>query len=154
MRSRTKRNGSRIVWYILTILMILFIFLQSMMNADVSHNESAGLTSVVNSWLSTIGINFQLANGFLRKFAHFFEYAVLGGFTACVAWTYVHTPKKHIFKMMFVCLATAVADEFIQLYSPGRAGLITDVVLDFSGALSGILIMLLLFFIYRKIRKI
>ena len=51
---------------------------------------------------------------------------------------------------MFCGLATAVCDETIQLNVEGRAGMITDVLLDFSGAIFGTLIMLFIFLIYKK----
>ncbi len=51
---------------------------------------------------------------------------------------------------MFCGLATAVCDETIQLNVEGRAGMITDVLLDFSGVIFGTLIMLFIFLIYKK----
>lgn len=50
-------------------------------------------------------------------------------------------------------LLTAVIDETIQLNVPGRAGMITDVWLDFSGVLTGAVLMLVAFVIYIRIRK-
>ena len=35
--------------------------------------------------------------------------------------------------ILFLGLAVAVSDEYIQLHSPGRSALVTDVILDFSG---------------------
>ena len=54
--------------------------------------------------------------------------------------------------MLFVGLFTAVIDEFIQLFFEGRSAEITDVLIDFSGVVTGALFMLLFYFIYIKIR--
>ena len=59
-------------------------------------------------------------------------------------------PYKYYINVMFCGLATAVCDETIQLNVEGRAGMITDALLDFSGVIFGTLIMLFIFLIYKK----
>lgn len=59
-------------------------------------------------------------------------------------------PYKYYINVMLCGLATAVCDETIQLNVEGRAGMITDVLLDFSGVIFGTLIMLFIFLIYKK----
>ena len=71
----------------------------------------------------------------VRKAAHFSEYALLGFlWYICLR----HKPKN----LLTAFLATAgyaVTDEIHQLFVPGRAGVIWDVVIDSSGGLCGIL---------------
>jgi VanZ family protein len=53
----------------------------------------------------------------------------------------------------FVCLATAVIDEFIQYFSPGRSAEVRDVLLDFSGAFLGVLMVMLIISLIKFIRR-
>ncbi|WP_059140532.1 VanZ family protein [Paenilisteria newyorkensis] len=77
---------------------------------------------------------------FIRKGAHFFSYALMGfslfmGFGAFI--------KKKWLVMAFsagIPLAYAAFDEFHQLLTGGRTPLVEDVMLDFAGALFGILL--------------
>ncbi len=54
---------------------------------------------------------------------------------------------------MLAGLSTAVIDETIQLFVEGRAGMIKDVLLDFSGVVTGFAVMLAFYLIYIRIRK-
>lgn len=54
---------------------------------------------------------------------------------------------------MLAGLSTAVIDETIQLFVDGRAGMIKDVLLDFSGVVTGFAVMLAFYLIYIRIRK-
>ncbi|MBQ9794338.1 MAG: VanZ family protein, partial [Clostridia bacterium] len=76
---------------------------------------------------------------FVRKAAHFLEFALLG-FLCCVTAKYF-TKKKSVFLTVpfGYCVLTALADEGIQLFSQGRAGRFTDVLIDSGGALTGLL---------------
>ena len=46
-----------------------------------------------------------------------------------------------------ISTAYAATDEFHQIFVPGRAGMLTDVMIDSSGALAGILLAALVGFI-------
>ncbi|AQY51788.1 VanZ family protein [Listeria weihenstephanensis FSL R9-0317] len=77
---------------------------------------------------------------FIRKGAHFFSYAVLGFslFVGLGAWL-----KKSWLILTLsagIPLAYAALDEFHQMLTGGRTPLVQDVMLDFTGALFGILI--------------
>ena len=75
---------------------------------------------------------------FVRKCAHFAEYAVLGA--ECAAITVLlarRVASPHLWACLFAVLAIAVADEYAQAFA-GRTSLAVDVVIDFSGALAGI----------------
>ena len=45
-----------------------------------------------------------------------------------------------VYFKLFVCLATAVCDEAIQLNIDGRSGQVSDIFLDFSGCLFGLIL--------------
>jgi VanZ family protein len=46
--------------------------------------------------------------------------------------------------MLFGLLLVPVIDEFIQLFSAGRAGMVQDILLDFSGAVTGLVVVKIL----------
>lgn len=70
------------------------------------------------------------------------EFLVLG-----VLWTaaLIRRPDKGTGSSMFTagsfCLMTALVDESIQLISPGRGSLVTDIWIDLGGGCIGILLM-------------
>lgn len=89
----------------------------------------------------------------VRKSAHFLAYFALG-FTCFGALnTYGIKRSTKFFASGLICLVYAVSDEVHQLFVPGRAGRLTDVLIDLSGALSAIGIYILLSILYNKITK-
>ena len=78
----------------------------------------------------------------LRKLAHFGEFALLGLELAGLFFLNRGRSFKSVCLSALCALAAASADETIQLFS-GRAAMLKDVLLDFSGALTGILIAIL-----------
>lgn len=142
----------RVLILILTILNILFIFTNSLMNSTTSSNSSTGIREMVNNILKKLHIPFSFTEHFVRKAAHFTEFLTLGILmTLCI---YLCN-RQNIFIPLFAGLLTAVTDEFIQLFADGRAGQVADVVLDFSGFVTGVFFITLMIFIYRrkKIKK-
>ena len=54
---------------------------------------------------------------------------------------------------MIIGLIYAITDEIHQAFVPGRGALLTDVILDSIGVITGIFIAMLILEIYRKICK-
>ena len=80
----------------------------------------------------------------VRKAAHFTEYALLGallmsGFM-CIRFT---MPLRALYSFL-ICAAAAAADEYHQSFVSGRAGMVTDVLLDILGGMCGILLVVVL----------
>ena len=101
--------------------------------------------------LDFLGFTPDLTDHIVRKTAHFSEYTAIGAMLMSCAFAFDKLkPYKYYINVMFCGLATAVCDETIQLNVEGRAGMITDVLLDFSGVIFGTLIMLFIFLIYKK----
>lgn len=70
---------------------------------------------------------------YIRKLAHFCEFALLGlllcrSFSAFGVKNFAATGY-----ILFLGLLTAVIDEYIQSFSPGRGSMVKDVLLDFAG---------------------
>lgn len=135
------------ILFFLIFLMTAFIWGNSMLNANISSEQSGLITQTLNTILSKIGITFRydLLSMFVRKLAHFGEFYLLGLF-----WGFYLKNKHKRISMLIICVAiTAIIDESIQLFSEGRAFQVTDILIDLLG---GILAFLLLVVINLKIK--
>lgn len=93
-----------------------------------------------------------LTEYFVRKLAHFCEFAALGFLTQHL-WSVRRCMGLHYtLHTAFFGLLCAVTDESLQLLSD-RSAQIPDVLLDFSGVISGCLFFLLLVLCRRAWKK-
>ena len=83
-------------------------------------------------------------HGFVRKTAHFLEFALLGCLTAslvCLVWSFVGW-RARVWQTAGIpalfCLLTAISDEVYQIFT-GRGPAVKDVLIDFCGAVSGVI---------------
>ncbi len=81
----------------------------------------------------------------IRKLAHFTEYMILGALMVGILQFREKSDywKRGLIVWGIACLY-AVTDEVHQLFVPGRAGALKDVLLDSAGALVGVLLGLLI----------
>lgn len=143
----------RTIVFALTALMICFAFYHSAMPAYESTEESEGLLYFIINFFSGLGISVELTDQIIRKAAHFSEYFLIGGLMLTCAYSLDRFKTyRFIIQVLFFGLLSAVIDETIQLFSIGRSGQISDVLLDFSGVIAGAGIMLLFWFIVVKIK--
>ena len=136
----------RVSLTLLTLFVIAYIFINSSFDADTSDSHSLGVTDILNNFLHSLNINITLSNHFVRKCAHFTEYFVLGVLLFYTVKAYISKLDYKILIAPACGLSVAAIDETIQLFSYGRSGQISDVLLDFSGTCTAVLI---LFFISR-----
>lgn len=87
----------------------------------------------------------------IRKLAHFGVYMLLG-FCMISAFEKTFKIKMWINSVLsvFACALYAVSDEIHQNFSESRGPSVTDVLIDTSGSLVGILLFLLILYIYNK----
>ena len=113
-----------------------FIFYNSSLPASVSDENSyyfVNLVAGINALLDK-PVPLEEMNHYIRKTAHFTEYFV----QALLLCNVFQTDRKNSHScILLLSLLTAVLDEYIQLFSPGRSGQVTDIMLDFSGAFTG-----------------
>lgn len=85
------------------------------------------------------------AHFFVRKAAHFVEYAVLALLAARAFLTSPRGPLRNIWYAAAFALAVAAAllDEFFQSLNPARTGTIYDSLLDMSGAATALAVLAL-----------
>lgn len=157
MRNHTgkvkNRNHSvlrrRVVTTLLLLLCIVFIFHNSLEGAEVSGDRSFQLTQTMNGWLFD-RFHLFLMERFIRKMAHFLEYALEGGLAVSVIWAYERKVCQYASQAALLGVLTALIDETLQLFSDGRAALVGDIWIDFGGFLSGFLFGVLCLWIGRK----
>ncbi len=149
---------SKLFLWCLTIAWMLLIFGFSAQ----SGSESSGISQKVSEWVvmiftdttfSELPIEQQQQIEFvIRKLAHFSEYAVLG--VLFVSLVIVHQkPKAWYGIAAFASLLYAATDEWHQSFTPNRAPALKDVLIDFSGAVTGILFVIVIQYLFAKIRK-
>lgn len=154
MHNQLTGNLFKISVFTVTALFIAFAFIHSLMPADLSGNESEIVKNFLQCILSLFGSKFVLTDYIVRKTAHFTEYTIIGFLLMMCAFSLNRTkPCKYYIYVLFTGLAAAVCDETIQLYVVGRSGQLLDVLLDFSGVITGSLILLAVLTIYRKIKN-
>lgn len=130
-------------YWLPVILMITFIFSQSMLNGTSSSGLSMSLTSIISNLFSFIEIDDL--NFIIRKMAHFTEYAILGILVIYANHKAQILSDKYMFIIILLILIPSL-DETIQYFTEGRSAQISDVLLDMSGMLSA-------YFITSKIIK-
>lgn len=135
-------------YLILTILTISFIFYNSTRNGVESTNASNTVLIFLNNLLLNLGININIQAIVLRKLAHFAEFFLLGTFIMFTFESFTGKLLKNLGYTLFFSLLVPVLDETIQLFSVGRSSQVVDVLIDFFGAFTGIIYVII--FIYLK----
>lgn len=148
---KDKSARRRIIFLAFSILWMIIIFRYSARNADLSTQDSynAGLFfghlfyPGFDNLTETARLAFaEMIDMPVRKAAHASEYALLamllygafadGKAVSCFAGAY---------RKAWICAVVyAATDEIHQTFVPGRAGRITDVLIDGAGALLGLMV--------------
>ncbi len=128
------------------ILYLAMIFYFSSQDGTKSHEVSAGLLQYISNiaallpekiynFLSGVFKNYEFL---LRKAAHFTEYLILALiFYRALIISRVKVKKSFIITFVF-CFLYAVSDEVHQIFVPGRAFAIKDIIIDTLGAALGL----------------
>ena len=153
-----KKRRLTVLFCILTLLWICFIWFNSLKPGKESGELSAWILEFVNGIFSIISIS--VSHLFIRKLAHFLEFAVLGVLLSFLIYFFFELRLSNSRKrdaLLYLALPTsflvASVDETIQLFVPGRAGLFSDVMIDTSGALCAITVFFLSLFIRSKLKN-
>lgn len=136
------KHRTNLRYWILPILWMGLIFMFSHQPATQSGKLSSSITQKVLQVLEHIvpGVSSELEwwHGFIRKNAHFFIYFILG--MLCINPLKKSKQRRPYALAFLISLIYAISDETHQLFIEGRVGSAMDVLIDSSGALTGILI--------------
>ncbi len=145
--------------WILTAGLMILIFCLSAQKAENSLQTSGGfaefLASMVHDDFESLSETVKIkilgdCQFIVRKMAHFSVYAMLGvlSLIAC------RNSKFKLYGIISaaICLMYAISDEIHQYFVEGRSCELRDVMIDFSGALTGIAAVMLIIVMLKKIR--
>ena len=128
------------------VLLLAFIWGNSLLPGEISQAFSDWVKKILSFLLSGGSSGSGGGSGILRKIAHFTEFAALG---ALLCWRAGMLNKQKHLPFLWGA-AVACIDEGIQLFSPGRAARMTDVLLDSAGVLTGLLLLTVGYNIIKK----
>ena len=153
-----KHKFSVAICVILIVLTVGFVFNNSAKPTAESQQASAvvaeTIQEVAQKTTSNEGQTTLVSVRYLRKAAHAVEFFALG--LELAAFSIIIGRRKYSFQkfwnVLSMALAVAVADESIQIFS-GRGPKVQDVLIDLGGAAVGILLTLLVHYIWISCRK-
>lgn len=153
MSESKKTKILKIIYTSITVICVLFIYFQSVLPAGKSGEESSRVVQWLNFICSQLNFNFSFSHHFVRKMAHFTEFAILGFSVYYTVSIYIR--KKVLSSLLGISgyILVACTDESIQLFSVGRACSFNDIVIDVLGSTFGFVFAFLLSFIIAKIKK-
>lgn len=145
-----KESKWPVFWLILLGLNIAFIWGNSLLPRDISSSLSKLVGRILSLLMpSSEDLSQGQGQGSLRKIAHFLEFCSLGFilYRCCFL-----CPQKWMGFLLPVAAGVTVAalDETLQLIVPGRGAQLRDVGIDSGGVITGVLIAVLLFRLFRK----
>ena len=149
--NQNHKTTYRIITALLLILWVVFIFSNSMDNADASTLKSGAVLALLRRILGSEGA--ALTEFIVRKTDHFTEFAIEGVLLFLVVKGYTTRPLRFLGWPLLAGLMTALTDETIQLFSLGRSSQVTDVWIDFAGVVTGTLLAFLVQAIVRRCKK-
>jgi len=144
-----------VVFMILTLLVVCFIFRNSLKNIAQSKEQSSQIVELLEPILAPVfNGSEEKMDVFVRKAAHFVEFSMLGfclgGFADGLCRHF--WKRVMLFLPLFLLLAVAVTDELLQSFND-RGSMVSDVVLDFCGGLFGLAALCVLFGLIRVLMK-
>ncbi len=164
MKKKTDNVG--IVWKILlplcTALWLWFIFGNSLQAGEQSGAQSAPVVDIFQkvvgvfapkSWLATAeGADYDRLHLFIRKAAHFGEFALLGVLLCSTYFAYT-SGFRDIYIPVSVALYIPFVDEYLQMLVPSRVASFADIIVDIAGGLTGILLVALIALIIKNKKR-
>ena len=129
----------RYCWGIVTIAVLILIWGNSMLPGSIpgtiSSEASQGILSVIYKLIPNLPFDFDSFHSFIRKAAHFGEYALLG--ICFYQFVCTYRIKHPLIYTLMLCAGCACIDELIQAFTPNRLSKLSDVMLDSIGAYCG-----------------
>ncbi len=122
----------KIIFPLLTFIVILIIWGHSLTPGDISSLESGFIADILKSVFPVDDPNF---NHTVRKAAHYTEYFILGIMLSID--TTLLTGRSFSPYSVIIGLFVPLTDESLQLFTFARSGQIMDIWLDISGFISG-----------------
>ncbi len=137
---------------LLILLTLGFIWGNSLKSIPESQEISLSYLDRLSPFLDAVFGPGRITDHILRKTAHFCEFTLLGAELRLLFLLLGQQGLQGLMNALFAGLAAGVADETIQIFSL-RGSRVADVVLDFSGAVFGALVIALITRLCRRRRR-
>lgn len=137
----------KLILLFISLFWIGFIFFNSLQEAIESSAISSPIVDLVYNLLEkiNININYLTLSYIIRKFAHVFEYTILGTLIILNFIENKLTTKYCLSYGFASSVLVATTDEIIQTYVEGRSGSVIDVGYDSLGIIIGMVIVVLIY---------
>lgn len=132
---------------VLLVVVILFIWGNSLQSGERSGERSVRVTEIVNDVLRTGN---PVTEHIIRKQAHFAEFALEGMCVVLVLWTHDRLRRSNCGNVLLAGVLTALIDESIQAQAAGRWSSVADVWLDVAGFVTGACLLAVVAWIIRR----
>ena len=151
-------NFKKTLYWLPVLAIMITVFYFSSQDATTSSETSSGFSEFLAEIISPdyeskskayqkeLLENCQFV---VRKSAHFSIYALMGFLSFNAFRQHKRVPKKQLLAAV-LCMLYSVSDEIHQTFVPGRSCELRDIVIDTCGAVTGILFLSLLLFLYNK----
>ena len=147
---RNRRSKTKMILLLGVFIWSLFIWSNSCRKAVQSAGQSLQVLACFQPLFQALHIPDDIGHVLIRKMAHMSEFFVLGClWTAALLWGELRHMGSNLLHAGGFCLITALVDETIQLVTPGRGSLVSDVWIDFAGSCIGILLASVVYKAYR-----
>ena len=157
MKKTTEKTTMKCIRYFAGILALVWMCVIFAFSAQTKEESSAVSESLSYRMVTSTGHFFhwnldeeqmrEIANAiehFVRKAAHMTEFAILAILVFIWLGLWEIALLRKSVAAFLVAAVYAASDEFHQLFVPGRSGRISDVLIDSSGALLGVIIFVVL----------
>jgi len=138
MKKRSLHKG--IAWALVVLWMGVIFYLSHQPGGESSALSSGivgFLVQVLTGIMPFISFDMEVLHFFVRKFAHFSAYFLLGVLTIYAVHIDRSPKKRTVLLSFFLTVSYAVSDELHQLFIPGRSGEVRDVLIDSLGSAVG-----------------
>ena len=125
---------------LLVILWMSFIFIMSSYDSNESSQQSGLIVGIITNIFNIS--NTDILSHIIRKLAHFTEYLILG--ILVINMFTKNNAKKSCLLSILLCIIYATSDEIHQIFTPGRACQIKDILIDSVGSITGVYLFKLL----------
>lgn len=147
---RRRFSASFIILLIAAILVICFIWGNSILPGSQSNNVSIGFRNFLMEKLQGIDWIHVPGNAVMRKLAYVTEFSVLGAVLTIMLKGMMRISCGWV---LFAGMSVALADETIQLFAGSRTSSVKDVWIDMSGFCTGVIVVMIIMLIWRALRR-
>ncbi len=144
----------KILFSIIYILLILFCFFNSLQSANASSEMSGGITNYIVIFIKKILLNGNLDYNIIHKLVrkvigHYLYHVIVGVVGIIVYLLFLNNNRKAFIVAIMISLLLSIISELLQLFVEGRSFGVIDILINYSGFLTGIVF----FEIVYKIKK-